>query len=193
MRAQIGRPQRRWPCLEAAVLVGVASLCACGPLPDALPYAGTVAASEAVPEIPASAPAYLINNGYGIHIPYDALGITTQNGAWALAWISEEAPRRISGDVFCPPGGVIYAVTQNGGVGSSAQASGNRLSLDVRPYAGVKGSVTFQVTRGPVAFTLSIDGNPVNRGQVVFASGSQLSTVDSSPFRLVVQSVGPGT
>ena len=193
MRAQIGRPQRRWPCLAAAVLLGAASLCACGPLPDALPYAGLVAAGEAVPEIPASAPAYLINSGYGIHIPYDALGITTQDDAWALSWISDGAPRRVSGDVFCPPSGVIYAVNQSGTVGSSAQASGNRLSFDVRPSAGVKGTVRFQVSRGPVAFTLSIDGNPVNRGQVVFASGSQLSTVDSSPFRLLAQSVGPGT
>ncbi len=187
MHAQNSRRRGPWRGLQVGVLIGGPGLWACGPLPDAQPYTGIVNAADGVPEIPASAPAYLINGGYGIHIPYDALGITTQDDAWSLAWFSQGAPQRISGDAFCPPGCVVYAVTQNGVVGSTAQASGNHLTLDVRPFAGVKGSLTFEVSRGPVAFKLSIDGKPVERGQVVFASGGQLSTVAASPFRLVAQ------
>ena len=187
MHEGIGRPKGRWPWLQVGVLISGPGLWACGPLPDAQPYTGIVNAADGVPEIPASAPAYLINGGYGIHIPYDALGITTKKNAWSLAWFSQGAPQRISGDAFCPPGCVVYAVTQNGVLGSSGQASGNRVTFDVRPYADTKGSLTFEVSRGPVAFKLSIDGKPVERGQVVFASGGQLATAPASPFRLVAQ------
>ncbi len=162
-------------------------MAACGPLPSALPYLGVITSVEAGPEVPADAPAFVINPGYGLQVPYGAIGITTSGSAWSLAWQSEVASRRYSGDVYAPPDAVLFSLGGSAESFASLGAGSHHLHFELIDERGLPQSLSFRTTRGPLAFRLQIDGIATQREQVVFASGHQLATIDAPTFRLFAQ------
>ncbi|MBL9002742.1 MAG: hypothetical protein JNJ46_00780 [Myxococcales bacterium] len=162
-------------------------LLACGPLPLAQPYSGPVSWPDTPPPIPPSAPTFAIDEGYGIHIPYGAFGITANQDVWSLAWLADGSAQEYSGDVYGPQNSILYGLAGN--VGSDAQhtqvVASHHLHFDVLSPPNEPQRIAFAASNFPLNFQLFIRGEPAARGQVVFASGMRLATVDVVPFRLV--------
>ena len=168
------------------------SIAGCGSLPTAEPYP-TPAGLQALPDAAVSAaPAYLIDEGIDLNIPYGSFGIGQSNGFWSLAWQHDQPLRTYSGDLYCPTG-CRFLVDVSSMVPPARvellAANHVRFSVPSQPETHYRLSFTMpeQVLLG---LSLQIDGQPAGNPRTVFSSKKQLSSVDTMPFRLV-GSLGP--
>ena len=165
-------------------------------LPTATHYAaGSGAAlNSSPPEVPASAPIYVIDRSVGAHIPFGSYGITTNGQTYYIEWQTDDTAHRFSGDIFCPSSCYLLnlSLKAQDEKGSQVAAAGTfdivssyHFRFDAPTAAGVHQHLEFDASLPPVSFELRIDGQPALNPYTAFLSNRQLSTAESMPFSLV--------
>lgn len=163
-------------------------------LPTATPYAPAsgAALSSSPPEVPASAPIYVIDRSVGAHIPLGSYGITTNGQTYYVEWQTDDTAHGFSGDIFCPRSCSLLNISLKAQDEKGSQVAAGSLDLvssyhfrfDAPTGAGVHQHLEFDASP-PVTFELRIDGQPALNPYTAFLSHRQLSTAESMPFSLV--------
>lgn len=158
----------------------------CGSLPPAQPYA-TPASLLALPDVAASsAPAFVIDDDIDLNIPCGSFGIGQSGGSWTLTWEHDQPEAVYSGDLYCPKAGQLLVALSSMVPAADVQLlSGNHVRFSIRSEPNVRYRLLFETTLQPLGLSLQIDGQPATSPRTAFASGRQLASVDTMPFRLV--------
>jgi hypothetical protein len=183
--------------IVTAILTAILALCAgCGgTYPTGKIYAPP--AGQTQPALPAgvatSAPLYLIDDSFGINVPYGAYGITTSGVTWFIEWRSEDA-HTFSGDVYCPAGCLLQNISFSAdrSIPGYSLLSPNQLHFDGKSTPGVRQHLQFDITKQPIGFSLFIDGMPASNPYTVFRSDGKFAATDAMPFALISGNVTPG-
>lgn len=164
-------------------------------LPAATPYAvvSGAALDSSPPEVPATAPIYVIDRSVGAHIPLGSYGITTNGQTYYLEWQTDDTAHGFSGDIFCPNSCHLLNISLKAqdekgspvAAGTLDIVSNYHFRFDAPTAAGVHQHLEFDASLPPVSFELRIDGQSALNPHTAFLSRRQLSTAESMPFSLV--------
>lgn len=169
---------------RTAALFGLCGWMACGSIPVAKSDGKTVP----LPADPAIlTPLYIIDSNVGANVPYGAIGITTDGTTWALSWRNDDGPHTVAGDIYGSAECILYGLA---GAAGGSRLDTAHIQFSTPTASGIQRDLLFSANCHQVSFVLSIDGVPVGRDQVVFPSGKQLSTIETSPFSLVQSVAG---
>lgn len=172
----------------AAGLAGLAlaSLGACGGLPAAQPYTAAAALLPLSAPSVSSAPAYVIDDGIDINVPYGSFGLAQSGSAFALTWQHDQAPVTYSGDLYGPKAGQLLVVISSMAPAAQVQLVANdHVHFSIRSEPNVRYRLQFEATKQPLGLWLQIDGQDAVNPRLAFASGRQLASVETMPIRLV--------
>jgi hypothetical protein len=143
----------------------------CGSLPPAQPYATPESLQALTDATVSSAPAFVIDDGVDLNIPYGSFGIGQSGGSWTL---------------YCPPGGQLLVALSSMVPAADVQLlSGSHVRFSIRSEPNVRYRLLFETTLQPLGLSLQIDGQPATNPRTAFSSGRQLASVETMPFRLV--------
>lgn len=148
------------------------------------------------PGVPEGTPAYLIEpTALGYLGPTNGTyAITTDGfGRWTLGWLGDVqgAPRRFTGDIYCPVGCDLAAVFVNALPNDSINTiANNHVGFDGLTDSQVEQQINITTTavsgpEQPVTFDLYIDGVPAVNPYVGFWYNGQVATSNEMPFNLV--------
>lgn len=185
----------RWPwSFPAAGLAGLAlaSLGACGALPAAQPYTAAAALLPLSEVNVSSAPAYIIDDGIDINVPYGSFGLAQSGSAFSLTWQHDQAPATYSGDLYGPKAGQLLVVISSMVPAAQVQlVAHDHVHFSIRSEPNVRYRLQFEATKQPLGLWLQIDGQDAVNPRIAFASGRQLASVETMPIRLVGARVTP--
>lgn len=173
----------------SALLAGLAG---CGSIPTAEPYPTPGTLAPLPDALVSAAPAYLIDDGIDLNIPYGSFGIGQSHGAWSLAWQHDQPLRTYSGDLYCPTGcNFLVDVSSMVPPAKVELLAANHVRFSVPSQPETRYRLSFSLPEQMLlGLSLQIDGQPAGNPRTVFSSKRQLSSVDTMPFRLV-GSLGP--
>lgn len=158
----------------------------CGSLPPAQPYATPESLQALTDATVSSAPAFVIDDGVDLNIPYGSFGIGQSGGSWTLTWEHDQPEAVYSGDLYCPPGGQLLVALSSMVPAADVQLlSGSHVRFSIRSEPNVRYRLLFETTLQPLGLSLQIDGQPATNPRTAFSSGRQLASVETMPFRLV--------